>query len=107
MHGDFYPGSWLKTGEEIKVIDPEFCFYGRPEFDLGVMQAHLLLAGEEENIFKNINEFYKKNTAFDEKLLQQFTGIEIIRRIIGLAQLPLTLSLQAKKELLQKAATKI
>lgn len=104
LHGDFYPGSWLKTGEDIKVIDPEFCFYGSAEFDLGIMQAHLYLAGEGETIIKKIEEYYKKPAAFDETLCKKYTGIEIIRRIIGLAQLPLSLSLQEKKELLQMAA---
>jgi 5-methylthioribose kinase len=28
-------------GDEIKVIDPEFCFYGLREFDLGVLFAHM------------------------------------------------------------------
>ena len=31
LHGDFYPGSWLKTGYGPKVIDPEFCFFGKAE----------------------------------------------------------------------------
>jgi 5-methylthioribose kinase len=46
---------------------------------------------------------YKKGTDFDEKLLNQFVGVEILRRIIGLAQLPLSLSLETKKELLNEA----
>jgi 5-methylthioribose kinase len=46
---------------------------------------------------------YKKGTDFDEKLLNQFVGVEILRRIIGLAQLPLSLSLETKKELLKEA----
>lgn len=107
LHGDFYPGSWLKTGEVIKVIDPEFCFYGSGEFDLGVMQGHFYLAGEEKTIIEKQMEFYKKPQSFDEELYQQFTGIEIIRRLIGLAQLPLSLNLYEKKNLLQMATKMI
>lgn len=107
LHGDFYPGSWLKAGDEIKVIDPEFCFYGSAEFDLGVMQAHFYLAGEDKTFIERINDFYQKPKGFDEKLFERFTGIEIMRRLIGLAQLPLSLSLEEKSELLNKASKMI
>ena len=40
LHGDFYPGSWLRTDAGFRVIDPEFCFAGPVEFDLGVLSAH-------------------------------------------------------------------
>ena len=29
LHGDFYPGSWVRAGESVWIIDPEFCFFGR------------------------------------------------------------------------------
>ena len=44
LHGDYFPGSWLRTAHGIFVIDPEFCFYGDPEVDLGCAVAHLRLA---------------------------------------------------------------
>jgi 5-methylthioribose kinase len=37
----------------------------------------------------------------DVQLLSQFTGIEILRRLIGLAQLPLERSLEEKERLLE------
>jgi 5-methylthioribose kinase len=46
---------------------------------------------------------YKKTSGFNEQLLNEFSGIEIIRRIIGLAQLPLTLTLEEKEGLLEEA----
>lgn len=103
LHGDYYPGSWLNTGTGIKVIDPEFCFYGPPQFDLGVMIAHCYLSGQPVNIIDTIHNNYKKHNHFDEALLEQFKGVEIMRRIIGLAQLPLTLNLDTKKALLEKS----
>ena len=103
LHGDFYPGSWLKTPGAIKVIDPEFCFFGAAEFDLGVMLAHCHLSKQAQRTVQIISELYKKSEGFNERLLQQFTGIEIMRRLIGLAQLPLSLSLQVKKDLLKRA----
>jgi 5-methylthioribose kinase len=49
LHGDFLPGSWLRRAEPM-VVDPEFCFLGPPEWDLGGMGAHLLLAGAQPGI---------------------------------------------------------
>ncbi len=47
VHGDYFPGSWLSRDGAVVVIDPEFCFAGAPEFDYGVMAAHLLLADQD------------------------------------------------------------
>jgi 5-methylthioribose kinase len=103
LHGDYYPGSWLRTSVGVKVIDPEFCFYGPAEFDLGVMLAHLHMAQQPESVHQQILTGYVRHNGFDEHLLRQFTGVEILRRLIGLAQLPLSLSLDEKARLLQMA----
>lgn len=103
LHGDYYPGSWLHTATGIKIIDPEFCFYGPPQFDLGVMLAHCHLSSQPKAIIDTIHNHYNKHNQFDESLLEQFEGVEIMRRIIGLAQLPLTLDLNKKKALLEKS----
>ena len=102
LHGDFYPGSWLRTNNGIKIIDPEFCFYGAAEFDVAVMMAHCMISFQTDEVLQIIRTNYQKPQGFNELLLNQFTGIEIMRRLIGLAQLPLQLSLQEKKYLLQK-----
>lgn len=101
LHGDFYPGSWLKTTYGLKVIDPEFCFYGCPEFDLGVMTAHLMMAKQPEGTIRKVYQAYGEIK--NPQLVDQFTGVEIMRRLIGLAQLPLSLSLLDKEELLETA----
>ncbi len=106
LHGDYYPGSWLSTWQGIKVIDPEFSFYGCPEFDLGVMIAHLMLAKQSSETIALVRVNYFSDASFNEDLLEAFIGIEIMRRIIGLAQLPLSLSL-GEKELLLKRAYKM
>ena len=103
LHGDYYPGSWLNTKQGLMVIDPEFAFYGKAEFDLGVLHAHLHLAQQPEEVFGVLDKFYKKSKEFNAQLFQQFIGIEIIRRLIGLAQLPLDLDLEEKEKLLDKA----
>lgn len=102
LHGDFYPGSWLSTNGGIKVIDPEFCFYGYAEFDVGVMLAHCYLSAQPQNIIETILKTYTKVDDFSLPLLKQFIGIEIMRRILGLAQLPLVATLKTKQDLLQQ-----
>ena len=95
IHGDFYPGSWFETGRGLKIIDREFAFLGDPEFDLAIMLAHLKMARTPESELQRIIKSYP----LDNALLAQFTGTEILRRLFGLAQLPLFLSLIEKKEL--------
>ena len=101
IHGDYYPGSWMKSDGGLYVIDPEFGFVGFAEFDLGVMGAHLILATSKMKYLKKIQSKYKGT--IDEKLMSQITGIEIMRRLIGLAQLPLERTIEEKTKLLKKA----
>ena len=103
LHGDFYPGSWLKTNNGVKVIDPEFCFYGHAEFDVAVMIAHLKMTHHSQELIQQIMDNYLQPSGFSVSLLNQFIGIEILRRLLGLAQLPLQLSLNEKKVLLEEA----
>ena len=103
LHGDYYPCSWLHTNEGLKIIDPEFCFFGHAEFDLAIMIAHCYLSEQPEEIIELIIKSYQKNEDFDLDLMNQFAGIEIMRRLLGLAQLPLTCNLETKKQLLEKS----
>ncbi len=103
LHGDYYPGSWLQTASGPKIIDPEFCFYGPAEFDLGVMIAHLMMAEQPSTVLNSVLTGYQPIAGFDESLRQRFTGVEIMRRLIGLAQLPLNLSIETKRNLLDEA----
>ncbi len=104
LHGDFYPGSWLKVADGLKVIDPEFGFSGPAEFDLGVLVAHLVMAEQPTSIIQTFISAYQKVININEKLLAQFAGIEILRRLIGIAQLPLSLDLATKKGMMARAA---
>jgi 5-methylthioribose kinase len=106
LHGDFYPGSWLRAPEPW-VIDPEFGFYGPPEFDLGVMLAHLELAGRAPELTERTVVRYLSASAIDLPLAWGFAGIEVIRRLLGVAQLPLSLDLAAKRELINRGRARI
>ena len=52
---------------------------------------------------KDLFVYYHFDGRFDGSLMSKFAGIEIIRRLIGLAQLPLELSLEERLELLDSA----
>jgi 5-methylthioribose kinase len=103
IHGDFYPGSWLEVSSGIKIIDPEFGGLGDAEFDLGVFLAHLDLAQQDERQSKLVQETY--TIPLDWSLVAKYRGVELLRRLIGIAQLPVTLSLDEKKSLLARART--
>ncbi|MEL6632706.1 MAG: phosphotransferase [Bacteroidota bacterium] len=103
LHGDYYPGSWLKTLEGVRIIDPEFCFFGRAEFDVSVCVASLMMAQQDQEIVDQFLATYEGPKSFDAGLMWRLAGIEIMRRLIGLAQLPLSLNLTQKETLLKEA----
>ena len=90
LHGDFFPGSFLRTDVGVRVIDPEFCFCGDAEFDLGVFAAHLLLAGEPAERAEQVLRLYQPpaGAKISPALARQYAGVEIMRRLIGVAQIP-------------------
>ena len=103
LHGDYYPGSWLATPEGPFIIDPEFCFFGDAEFDVGVFIAHMLIAGCSEEVVNTIFDLYEPPRSFVQTMALQYAGTEIMRRLIGVAQLPLSLGLKEKVALLKQA----
>lgn len=98
LHGDFYPGSWLASAAGPRVIDAEFGFLGRPEFDLGVLAAHLEFAGLDALSL----DAYRPPGDFDPALARGFTGVELIRRLLGVAQLPLGADLARRQRWLEQ-----
>ena len=102
LHGDFFPGSLIKTDAGPRVIDPEFAFFGRPEFDVSVFVAHLHLAkqADKESSFLSA---YEKPASYDKQLQDQLVGVEIMRRLIGYAQLDLSLTIGEKEKLLERS----
>jgi 5-methylthioribose kinase len=103
LHGDFYPGSWVWAGTEPRIIDPEFCFVGPPEYDVGVMLAHLVMADCPADIRIATLGAYERPPGFNNRLADRFVGMEIMRRLIGVAQVPLVRDLQWKDERLSQA----
>lgn len=87
VHGDYFPGSWLLTAEGPRIIDPEFCFLGDPEFDLGVAIAHLALARRPETEARKF--ISAAGPTSDPQWIAFYAAAELMRRLIGVAQLPL------------------
>ena len=97
LHGDYYPGSFLRTERGLAIIDPEFTFPGPAEFDLGVLAAHLLLAAasasaepedrDADDLIDRIAAGYAGR--MNLSLVRGFAGTEIMRRLLGVSQLPL------------------
>lgn len=100
LHGDYFPGSWLKARDRVWVIDPEFCFFGPAEWDVGVMAGHLHLAGCAPHLIATASKAYAADAPLDRRLMSRFAGVEIMRRLIGVAQLPLAIGLEEKARLL-------
>lgn len=90
VHGDYYPGSWMRTPAGLRVLDPEFAHTGEPAFDLGVMVAHLIFAGANpDDALASVAADYGR--AIDLALTSGFAGAELTRRLLGVASLPVDL----------------
>jgi 5-methylthioribose kinase len=100
IHGDYFPGSWLRSSQGIKVIDLEFGFFGLPELDLGMMSAHFHLALCPGSVVENALAAYRAARPLDLDLVRGFAGVEMMRRLIGVSQLPLRYGLEEKQRLL-------
>ena len=103
LHGDFFPGSWVRAEGRLRVIDPEFSFFGPPEFDVGVLVAHLILAGQSSETLEVVAARFRDEPDFRSDLAGQLAGVEIMRRLLGVAQLPLSASLEQKRTWVTRA----
>ena len=87
VHGDYFPGSWLRTPAGPRIIDPEFCFWGPPEWDVGCAVAHLVLARQPQVRIEQFMRDYGEG--LDMSWVARFAAVEVMRRVIGVAQLPI------------------
>jgi 5-methylthioribose kinase len=100
VHGDYFPGSWLHAGDGVRVIDPEFCFLGDPEFDCGILAAHLTIARAPQGTLAEVAAAVEAR-GLAAALVATSAGVEIMRRLIGVAQLPVALDIDQKRSLLR------
>lgn len=110
VHGDFFPGSWLICDGEVRIIDPEFSHGGMPEFDLGVLLAHgqLLNANSPDDLLTELRSHYRElPKTIDWQLVEDFAAVEVLRRLLGVAQLPLERTLDEKKRHVDRALARL
>lgn len=105
LHGDYFPGSWLLTGSGVRIIDPEFSFFGDGEFDLGVAIAHLYLANCDPTAAAAFVSNYVaiRGREPDEAWVARYAAVEIVRRLLGVAQLPIPPSTDSRCKQLRMA----
>ena len=106
-HGDLHTGSIMVSDQSTKVIDSEFAFYGPVGFDVGLFWANYLLSyySHSDNIdiqtkikscvvdtWETYIEEFEIDQLIKKPTLQNifhesvgFTGMEMLRRIIGAA----------------------
>ena len=97
LHGDFWTGSVMTDGQNIRVFDFEFTYYGHPAQDIGFMMAHYLLhAYNTPALAKAAHEAVRRlwKTYVDgmagllpgdtERSALQQMGIEMLFRIDGI-----------------------
>ena len=103
VHGDFFPGSWLQTADNIKIIDPEFCHMGRSEWDLAILRAHLGLILGPSEAETHLASHRELGQGVDESLVAHWAAAEVLRRLLGVAQLGLDRALREKQDLIEHA----
>lgn len=106
IHGDYFPGSWLGSPQGLFVIDPEFCFVGTPEIDLGCTIAHMALAKQDVEHARALLKKYAfsySDISLDSGQIGRFAAVEVMRRLIGVAQLPIPASSTWRSELLWRS----
>lgn len=103
LHGDPFPGSFLHTRQGVRVIDPEFAFFGRPEIDVGIFLAHLRLGHHPDSLEDAFFHHYDAPEPFDPDIARKMAAIEILRRLLGVAQLPLEAALVEKQHWIEDA----
>jgi 5-methylthioribose kinase len=68
IHGDLHSGSVMVTGDDTRVIDPEFAFFGPIGFDLGAFFGNLLLSWYSQPGHSTTSD---DRVAYQEWILQQ------------------------------------
>ncbi|QQE12154.1 phosphotransferase [Planctomycetota bacterium] len=102
LHGDFYPGSWhwpIKRGKGRRgILDWEFSFVGNRGFDVGVYIAHMAMSNHKIDAVEQFLDGYGWD---GNSVMSSFAGNEVIRRIAGVAQLPIEKTNEWRSELLK------
>jgi 5-methylthioribose kinase len=78
LHGDFLPRNWLCAEGRIRIVDTEFSFYGRPEFDAGSLLAGLLRAGCDRATMRRVLAVLESGCVrYDARLTACFAAVQL------------------------------
>jgi len=92
VHGDYFPGSWMCRTGQLYVVDPEFSYFGDREFDVGCAIAHFALCRQQPSTVALFLERYapmRGPSTLDDRRVARYAAAEVMRRLIGVAQLPI------------------
>ncbi len=131
VHGAFHPGNWLLLSDGgVRVVDPQSGGWGDAEFDIGTGLAHLLLAQQPDETVRTFlaaasgsdepeaggdvarsappaNQSGRPSSGARMELIARYAGAELVRRLIGGSQLPLTAGAGFRCALLEVARTAV
>ena len=68
IHGDLHSGSIFINDKGLKVIDPEFAFYGPMGYDIGNVLAHLMFPLAK-------NDYFETDSSFKEGLEETISSL--------------------------------
>ena len=71
------------------------------------MLAHAMMTPDTTYTPAQVLAYYDGLLSFDERLAWAFAGTEVLRRLLGLAQLPLAYTLEERAALLRQASDQL
>jgi 5-methylthioribose kinase len=88
VHGDFTPDNWIHSGDASSVVDAEFSFFGRPEFDVGALLAGLLVTRQPApTIDAALGVIARGCFRYDQRLVAAFAAAQLCamldERVVG------------------------
>lgn len=113
IHADPQPGNVLLQSGRPRLIDAEIAHVGDPAFDLGTALAHLYIHGLARDDASDPGEALAAGylagggRPADVEQAQRYAGVEMLRRTIGAARLPVLESQALSESVLQNGAARI
>ncbi len=78
IHGDFLPRNWMKIGGRCQVVDAEFSFFGRPEFDAGSFLAGLMFRKASADTLRAALAVLESGSMrYDPRFVAAFAGVHL------------------------------
>jgi len=103
----FHPieiGYLLRRGVERCVDGLTYVNSDWPEeWDIAIFWAHLFLSNTPIELIRSALDLFHKTGDFDDNKFAGYLGMEILRRLLGLAQVPVEMDLGQKAQLIEQS----